>query len=178
MCQSNIKSVPKSPSETRTPSLPDFRKPPVNEVALSAGFPSLQGYTSAHAGLFWAQVRERFVRVEEHPPIEVPSEIEAPQLTAPAVQLELMRVVPTRIWLLNETGTELIQVQPDRFTRNWRQLSDADEYPRYEYVRQRFVAEFEAFQEFARAQDLGPVTPNSCEVTYVNHVPIGGTVAG
>jgi uncharacterized protein (TIGR04255 family) len=74
---------------------------------------------------------------------------------------------------LNEAGTELVQVQQDRFARNWRKAGDGDTYPRYEYIREQFQRDFGLFQDFLRKNDLGTCVPVQCEVTYVNHIQRG-----
>src|SRR5437899_2490436 len=50
-------------------SLPEFANPPVTEVALSAAYDPLPQYTSAHAGLFWTRVADRFSHAQEQPPL-------------------------------------------------------------------------------------------------------------
>jgi len=64
----------------------------------------------------------------------------------------------------------LLQVQPDRFTHNWRKVKDEDEYPRYEKVRATFQEEVEKFQVFLSREGVGELALNQCEVTYVNHI--------
>jgi len=78
-----------------------------------------------------------------------------------------------RCWFLNELGTELIQVQQDRFVHNWRKTGEGDEYPRYEAIRSRFRDELGEFCGFIQTENLGELTPTQCEVTYVNHMVTG-----
>jgi uncharacterized protein (TIGR04255 family) len=77
------------------------------------------------------------------------------------------------VWLLNEPGSELLQVQQDRFVRNWRKLEDAEEYPRYRSLRESFRQDFEAFCGLVKREQWGSVEPNQCEVTYLNIIPAG-----
>ncbi|MCY4660974.1 MAG: TIGR04255 family protein [Acidobacteria bacterium] len=151
---------------------PDFSDPPVIEVALSVGFPALERYTSAHAGLFWQRAKGTFSTTEEHPPFDIPAVTEATESARPK-----MRVVdgapPLRTWLVTPDGGELLQLQRDVFAHNWRKTAPAQPYPRYEAVRARFENHFRAFQAFAQEENLGTVEPQRCDVTYVNHVPVG-----
>ena len=78
-----------------------------------------------------------------------------------------------RCWFLNSAGTELIQVQTDRFIHNWRKVGDGDQYPRYEHLRTAFAAELRKLVEFLQRQQPGRLVPNQCEVTYVNHIVPG-----
>ena len=79
-----------------------------------------------------------------------------------------------RLWLLNTAGTEMIQVQRDRFIKNWRKAADKDHYPHYEpIIKPAFQRDFYEFQAFLAEENLGTVNVNQCEVTYVNHIVSG-----
>ncbi len=154
--------------------LPEFDNPPVVEVALSVQFDPLVKLRTPQLGLLWKEFGNDFPRIEEHPPIEPISETfgtrSAP--TEPRVRVEMLRKpqVP-RCWFLNEHGTELIQVQNDRFVHNWRKVQEGQEYPRFEkHIRPRFDEEFARLQQFFEREQIGVLTPNQCEVTYVNHI--------
>jgi len=159
-------------SETQ-PRLPDFANPPVIEVALSVQFEPLSRFRVAHFGLLWSEFRRQFPRTEEHPARPLAIEhfgiCRAPKID---VRLELALPVP-QCRFLNESGTELIQIQRDRFVHNWRKVGAGDEYPRYESVKQRFEEELGTFCQFLAREDIGELVPNQCEVTYVNHIVSG-----
>ena len=160
-----------SESADSRPSRPDFTDPPVIEVALSVGFEPLVRYANAHSGLFWRQYADRFSAVEEHPSISIPS---ANELQDAPQQIEIVDGPPLiRTWLVGGDGSELVQLQRDVFAHNWRKTRPTQEYPRYESVRDRFQQYFRAFVEFVHDRGLGAVEPNACEVTYVNHIPVG-----
>jgi uncharacterized protein (TIGR04255 family) len=160
--------------QTRPP-LPDFRNPPVAEVALSLQFDPLQSFHVPHLGLLWEQYRDTFPKFEEHPPL--PPAVEwfgLPTSSHFAPQVELLTVPPMpRCWFVNERGSELVQIQQDRFVFNWRKLKEDDAYPRYEYVRTEFDKEFEVFRRFLEEENIGGVAPNQCELTYVNQLLSG-----
>ena len=80
----------------------------------------------------------------------------------------------TRCWFKNSAGTQLLQVQRDRFIHNWRKNGTQEAYPRYEQLRREFAEELQAFVAFVQAERLGILTPNQCEITYVNHIVPGG----
>jgi uncharacterized protein (TIGR04255 family) len=73
-----------------------------------------------------------------------------------------------RLWFVSESGCELVQVQRNRFIRNWRKTEGNPEYPRYETLRQSFVDDWELFVKFISEETKASVSPNQCEVTYVN----------
>ena len=157
------------------PPLPDFDEPPVTEVALSVQFDRLSALRTPQMGLLWSAFREDFPRVDEHPSLEpVVERFGVRARNGGGVRMEIRPTAPVpRCWFLNQSGTELIQVQQDRFAHNWRKVGEADAYPRYEYVRDRFQEELRGFQEFLAREGLGELIANQCEVTYVNHIVSG-----
>jgi len=162
------------PRTARPSHLPDFENPPVTEVVLSIQFERLR-FGIRDIGLLWREFRSAFPGFEERPPLQAVFErFEPGALSAPEVRFELVDKPPMpRIWFLNEAGTVLIQIQPDRFIHNWRQVQPGDTYPRYERVRDSFVQEVGVFQSFVNKEDLGELVINQCEVTYVNHIVAG-----
>jgi len=72
-----------------------------------------------------------------------------------------------RLWFVNADNSELIQVQRDRFIRNWRQTDNGPDYPRYENLRVAFERDWTTFDQFI-ASTGNCLSPNQCELTYVN----------
>ena len=58
----------------RPANLPDFDNPPVVEVLVSAQFDRLSSMQTAHFGLYWTEIHERYPKTEEHG--ELPPQIE------------------------------------------------------------------------------------------------------
>ena len=152
--------------------LPSFRNPPLREVALLVQFESLPDLTAAHAGLFWHQLRQQLPLVEEQLPLPtLPMERAGVQ---PANMQVEINAQPTnvRTWLMSTDGRELVQIQHDRFIRNWRKSGDQDTYPRYkQHIRPCFQSDFLQFLEFISSHGLGDLQPVQCEVAYFNHIP-------
>jgi len=161
-------------SKTTAP-LPDYAKPPLIEVVLSIQFDALQGLGFSQLGLLWAEYKGRFPKTEEHPPLPPVTETFGLRLDQKVdVTFEMLEAPPApRLWFMTDTGDKLIQVQKDRFIHNWRKLGEDHEYPRYTHVREVFVTELNAFQDFLRREKIGEFVPNQCEVTYVNHLECG-----
>ena len=155
--------------------LPDFSAPPVVEVALSVQFDELRSLRVPHLGLLWEEFRADFPNTEEHAPLDpVVERFGARGGRAGGTRVELLDSPPMpRCWFLNEAGTELIQIQQDRLVRNWRKSEADAEYPRYRYVRSEFEKAWRTFEQFAERNHLGSLTPNQCEVTYVNEIVSG-----
>jgi len=155
--------------------LPSFQKPPVVEVALSVQFDALKGLGTPQIGLLWQEFRSRLPVTEEQAPLEPQVErFGAARRPFLGVAFQMMSKPPApRCWFLNTEGTELIQVQTDRFIHNWRKAGEGDQYPRYERLRKAFEEELGQFVKFIERENLGQFVPNQCEVSYVNHIVPG-----
>ena len=150
--------------------LPDFGNPPLAETVLSIQFEPLAGLTAAHVGVLWQSFRDRLPIIEEHQRLPPALEKFGPP-SPPQVEVTVDEKPPVpRLWFLNEQGTELIQVQSDRFVHNWRKMQSLDPYPRYEPIRDKFRDEVKTLGQFLKDERLGSLAVNQCEVTYVNHI--------
>lgn len=154
---------------------PEFAHPPVAELALSVQFTPLAGLGVAHLGLLWEQWRSDYPKTEHHPPINRATETYEKGATGllKRVSFELVSSFPVpRVWFLREDGAELLQVQQDRFVHNWRRRGDND-YPSYTKLRRNFEERLGQFAAFLANEKLGPLDIDQCEITYVDHLPLG-----
>jgi uncharacterized protein (TIGR04255 family) len=150
--------------------LPEFDRPPLDEVALSAQFDPLPGFRAVHLGRFWTRIRERYPHTEDQLPLPSVMEKHEPS-PASGVGIALQSgPMSTRTWFLDQSKNRLIQLQQGRFILNWRKLNDGDQYPRFSNLIEDFKHEWEAFQAFAKDESLGPVSVNQCELTYLNNI--------
>jgi uncharacterized protein (TIGR04255 family) len=156
--------------------LPDFDNPPVVETVLSVQFEPLPLVQAAHLGLLWSEYRAAFPKTEERPALEPVIE-QFPENPAARVGLKFQALesFPTpRIWFANDQGSEMIQVQNDRFVKNWRKEGESHQYPHYdETIRPHFDRDYGIFLAFLEKNQLGTPHVNQCEVTYVNHILAG-----
>lgn len=156
---------------TSIASLHNFGMPPVTEVVLSVQFEPLANFQIHHFGLFWQTLGGRFPRVEAHPPVGRSLEQFGVPQQVPPFRFELATGLEfPRAWFLSQAGTELIQLQRDRFICNWRKVDGSQSYPRYEQVRQLFEAEYSNFAQFLVHANIDLPKPDQCEVTYINHI--------
>lgn len=162
-----VESVIKSSAQ-----LPSFADPPVSEVAASVQFDPLAKLTVPMVGLLWQRFRSDYPTVEHQPPLPPAVERLGVRQPIPMFRIEPVGIVPPRLWFVNSRGDELIQVQNDRFIRNWRRaLGSQSPYPRYaEHVRPRFLADYGRFLQFLIDENLGIAVVNQCELTYVNQI--------
>lgn len=156
-------------SDPRPTPLPEFRSPPISEVALAVQFDPLE-LAPAHLGLYALRMRDLgYDRIEQHPPLQPAFEHFGRTRPSPRVIIDLGNRV-ARHWFVAADGNRLVQLQPDRLIHNWRKRGADDEYPRYETIRATFLQRLEEFVAFTQDENLGELTPNQCEVTYVNHI--------
>lgn len=149
--------------------MPEFRNPPVVEVACSVQFEELSRFQAPYAGFLWQQFREEYSAFEEKAPL--PHVVETfPEPRQPELKWELSDLPPPRrIFFVTGAGNNVIQIQPDRFVHNWRKIGDEEEYPRYTRVREVFLEQWSRLVDFVQRHSLGPVRPDQYELTYVNH---------
>jgi uncharacterized protein (TIGR04255 family) len=150
--------------------LPSFERPPVTEVVLSIQFASIPGFTTLHAGLLWQEFRQEYPKVSEQAPLGPAFETFGAGMP-PAMPFRIGTfVVPPapRYWFESEHGVHLLQLQQDRLIHNWRKLTSEDVYPRYPSIRETFYRELGIVSAFLARENLGPIQPNQCEVTYTN----------
>jgi len=152
-----------------------YERAPIVEVSLSVQFNALKNFLSPHAGKVWAAFENEFPTVEQYP--AQPATIEQNDLT-PSGQISRTVAAPTpRVWMLNATRNQLIQFQPNRFTRNWRNYADATgdlPYPNYDALKQSFISDYEKF--FSTLVELGFPHPqfNQYELSYINWIRSDG----
>ena len=164
-------------SEAGIPKLPEFDRPPVVETVLSAQFEPLAGNAIGTLRLVLGADTRAISEDggESRHWSRRSNDLRIVPLRRPRLRFEAREDVrPERTWFVNEAGTEMIQLQTDRFIKNWRKASDDDIYPRYErVVRPGFERDLKLFEAFLQDESLGPIKMNQCEVTYVNHIVAG-----
>lgn len=166
--------MPKQARRTSKYDLVSFKHPPVAEVALSVQFApetiDLEAY-----GAFAHAVRSDLPRRYSQPVL--PPMAETFDRLAPAPSFEIHLDAPTslpRTWFQSSDGVQLVQLQHDRLTLNWREVDTSGQtYPRYVELRARFNNLLNLL--CGHLVDAGrPAEINLCEVTYVNPVAVPG----
>lgn len=148
---------------------PEFRHPPVNEVALAAQFEPLAGGSYGLAQLAEALkiVEPGHTNVIERPPQPPLPPRDAPR----GISLQLLDAPePPLFWLLDETSHHLIQIQRDRLVVNWRKLTPDEPYPSFESILPRWKQAWATLDAAVAGAGVGPLIPNACEVTYFNAI--------
>lgn len=161
----------------RPADLPDFGKPPVNEVVLGVQFSTPAGYSQIKAGQVWDLFRTDYPHVEEYMPLAPVFETFGPQIPFAGNQLSFVDgVLHDRYWFLNARRDELIQFQQDRLLHNWRQVQDlSSEYPRFDCMIERFKNELAKLEGYLATLEPQKLQISQCEVSYINHIAVGPT---
>ena len=155
--------------------LVSFAQPPVAEVALTVQFDAETVDIEAF-GLFAHELREQFPVRQRQPVLPAISETFDELAGMPSFNIQFTDPASLpRLWLISKDGTELVQLQHDRLSYNWRRLDENTRYPRYAHLRKRLSRLLEVLSECvdtaSRAGDGGrKPTVNLCEVVYVNPV--------
>jgi uncharacterized protein (TIGR04255 family) len=159
----------------RPAGLPDFKKPPVVEVAISLQFAPVLKFRTIHAGLLWQHFQDEFPSVEEQGALNPQFETFGPARTVvqQMPQLQLFSTYPVpRYWFIGIDGSELFQIQQDRVVYNWRKVKPDSVYPHYEALREKFELYIGRVEKFFHESNLGEIKPNQGELTYVNQIDI------
>lgn len=135
---------------------PSYDSPPLNEVSIGLQFQPLERLKIPHFGLFWERIQKQFPNVEHAPPI-------IGKNSEPSEWLPLPRV-----WFIDKSDTQLLQLQADRLNFNWRSREGADPYPRFKTIEPQFFDLLNTFGRFLADTDIGVILPTSAELTYIN----------
>jgi uncharacterized protein (TIGR04255 family) len=153
--------------------LPGYDSPPVIETVLGIQFDPLEELTAPVLGLYWAALRDDWPHASEAPYLESKFERFGTDLPWNQMRLELKKGhPPVRIQMRNAASDFMVQIQNSRLHVNWMGYEGA-EYPRYPAVRSHFQQTWQRFTEFVQTENLGEISPNQWEVTYLNRIPVG-----
>ncbi len=150
---------------------PNFVNPPIVELVLSAQFSPLTKLSAGHFGLFWKELGSDWTEPGDGPLIEDQFELfDRPRMPGLFLQLQPVRL-PQR-FTVGHKGTELLlQLQSTRLCLNWRKRDQS--YPSYEMLIGKFEQIFSQFIAFAERENVGAVSVNQWELTYIDVFPKG-----
>ena len=153
----------------RPPDLPDYTRPPIDEVAIGIQLQApVPGFTDAHAGLYWEEVRDQYPKAESQFRVEsAPEVLEGPLLQA--LPIPLGPPQGGRTFLVSDDDSYLLQIQSNRFYRNWRRRED--EYPHFDDLATAFQSDYGSFGDFLQKEGLATPMPLQLDVTYINWIP-------
>ena len=155
--------------------LPNFRSPPVSEVALLIQFDPIEHLGVLHCGDYRTRIADTYPDFEEKAPLQKTSESFDREESPPQPNVVVRSGMPPlrRCWFLDSEGNGIVQLDAEHFAYNWRNNTGNAAYPRYDYIRGEFQKLWIGFLEFLNEAGLGRPKVNHWEVTYVNHIDIG-----
>lgn len=161
--------------------MPEFDNPPLVETVISLQFEPVQQIGLEHIGYLFEAYKAKFPRIQTLHPLN--NHIERLGLGGSkfeSTRLDIIQNIPfPRIMLLSEDDQKLLQIQQDRFCRNWRNLPGNNfVYPRYKTLKAEFDEDLEAFTNFVKSNFDAALEPNQCEVTYVNRINLSEFKSG
>ena len=151
--------------------LPTFECPPLDEMVAGVQFESFKQFGLQHLFRYFSQIREKYPKIEDQIPLPHVSESQAIRQGQPFFGVQNKLPLP-RCWFLTESGHELIQVQHDRFLRNWRMMQGDRPYPHFDSLFDVFYQEWSGFQAFLQEEKLGRPKVDQCELVYINAIEI------
>lgn len=170
-----LKTAPRQPQVTSIEDdSPSFSQPPVVEAALAVQFDE-GAVDLLSVGAFRKTILSDFPKHAEYPsrpPMEEVFDVVAEQMP---FRVEVLGTAPMpRVWLLNEEGSRLVQVQHDLIAINWRYLPEGSPYPRFRGLRDELRELLARLEEVVTEEGGRTLRPNWCEVTYINHITSDG----
>lgn len=151
---------------SRPTDLPDFERPPLQEVAVGVQFDPILPFRHALVGDFWQRIQSSFPRSEDRPLLTPVLEgVEGPH--QPEFELEFGPPPPNRAWFTSPDGSRLLQLQYDRLVLNLRRPDQGSPYRHFEPILADFEQYFTDFLGWAEGRELA-VHPVQVEVNYVN----------
>jgi uncharacterized protein (TIGR04255 family) len=160
---------------SETTKLPDFEDPPLIEVVHGVQFRPLN-LSIVHPGQFYQRIADRYPRVETREPLAPMHEMFGPAAMAPMQRIEFMSPAELpRAWFLTHDAAHIVQFQKDRLLFNWRRIKDGAAYPRYKPTMEEFGRIYQEYKDFSTKNNLGPITPDQVEMTYISHFIFGNS---
>jgi len=145
----------------------DYEKPPVVETSFGFTYAPIKGWSLFHLGLLWARLRQRYQFAEARLPMGSIDTEEVDLKLGPDVHLESL---PLRSWFLDSSKNQLLQVQLNRFIRNWRAVETEQKYFHYSDMKPMFHEDWTTYRQFLKDENLPEPSVFKCDVTYTNHL--------
>ena len=119
------------------------------------GFTPPDKFYIPHIGLLWGKFRSEYPNIQHAIPVaSATGEIYTDSVTNFPIP---------RIFFINESDDQLIQVQSDRFYYNWRRRKNP--YPRYAHVIKNFEQMYSYITSFFSEFGFGEFKPIECELS-------------
>lgn len=146
--------------------------PPIIELVLSLSFEPIHGPTILDLADLYRNHFQQDYPTFQHAPLLPPLSLHGPA----QARLEMMTGLEVpRLWFVSEDTRDLVQIQSDRVSQNWRRIEPQGvsfEYPGYKVVRQRFFDSLDRTRRWAQLNGLASLALQVAELSYVNAIPM------
>lgn len=149
----------------------EFDRPPLIEMVVGIRFLPESGLRLFTLNALVEKWKKSYPRIQEVPPLlewADPGSAEPFQLTVGH---------PFRLWFVDDSEHELVQLQADRLLVNWRKLG-AGQYPRYPHVKDVLLERLDELNAFLRPNQSESVQVVGAEISYINSVSVNGQAGG
>ena len=143
-------------------SLPQYDNPPVIETVLGLEFRPIPKWGIPYFGLFWEKINKNYPQYSIQQPLPDES-------FGSGFVLSFNQAPMVRCWFHDDNDQWLLQVQNSRVISNWRKRNNSD-YPSYKLFRDRFVENFELFNDFVNEKEFSEPHFFQAEVSYINRI--------
>ena len=151
--------------------LPEYDRPPVTEVALTVTFERAAEFGALDLAALAKRWEDILPRAEEEPLLPHMGYRSDDDFLEAMFGIEETANYPPRLWLQNDSGNQVVQIQYDRLVVNWLKGDDAKEdYPRYTKIRARLVDSWKRLIDACVELGSDEPVPHLCEVKYINHL--------
>ena len=158
----------------RPSNLPDYKAPPVKEVAFSIQFERPESFNQMLVRDIWELFKDQHPNSKIEPrlaPIFETFSGAFRDTRKSNIKFEANQgPIENRCVFYSSDKSEVIHFQSDRFSLIWKE-SPEFEYPRYEPIFEEFKTAFCSLQKLFLEQDWGEIEPNQCELVYSNRIP-------
>lgn len=159
--------------QARPQHLPDYEKPPLDEMVMGVQFQRPSGYSPIYAKDVWELFKREYPNVQEHPALDPSFETFGAPNVISEFKFQLRPVAPvSRLWFISPDDDRLIQFQPDRLLLNWRRRPKCDAYPHFESLAESFQAAFNTLTALFESKLNHKLEINQAEISYVNNLPV------
>jgi uncharacterized protein (TIGR04255 family) len=136
-----------------------FKSAPIHEVVFGVSYDPQPEWTIGHLGSFWTTVKDRYPECRHALPVGDGELVD-----------RLTGLPLPRVWFVNKSNDELLQLQSGRFWRNWRNANSGVAYPEYDALSNRFAGDWRLFNEFCTTEGLQNPVIKRMELSYINHI--------
>ena len=144
---------------------PVYEQPPVVETVYSVQFDPLAAQ-SVRIAQYWPLAKDRYKNIgvaQRLPAVFEPTYL-APNFQPLTISFEQDNRV------VFDGQSYLLQLQNDRFLMNWRKTATSSPYPGFNKNFPQFKEELGRFSKYCHNEQLGELSFNQLELTYVNFI--------